>query len=218
AGGAGAGAAGAGGAGAGLAVPAWWPGVEGIDLLGEAPAVPEGARVCGRDALEAVRVEAGVPAMGAELTEKTIPAEAGVVGSSVSFTKGCYTGQELVARLDARGNRVPKRLLGVVVATGHLDSLGGPGDLGDVGGPGEGGDPGAGSDLGGGGLPPVGSELVVAASGKVVGTLTSVAFSPGLEAAVALAYVRREVDAPADLGLSWDGVTVPASVRELPLR
>ena len=33
---------------------------------------------------------------------------------SVSFTKGCYTGQELVARLDARGNNVPRRLVGVI--------------------------------------------------------------------------------------------------------
>ena len=45
--------------------------------------------------------------MGRELTDKTIPQEAGsLVEHTVSFTKGCYTGQELVARLDARGANV----------------------------------------------------------------------------------------------------------------
>ena len=48
--------------------------------------------------------------MGAELTEATIPAEAGqwLIDASVSFTKGCYTGQELVARIDSRGGNVPR--------------------------------------------------------------------------------------------------------------
>jgi folate-binding protein YgfZ len=48
--------------------------------------------------------------MGRELDEGTIPAEAGVVDRSVSFTKGCYTGQELVARIDSRGGHVPRHL------------------------------------------------------------------------------------------------------------
>ena len=52
--------------------------------------------------------------MGTELTGKTIAAEAGLVERTVSFTKGCYTGQELVARLDARGSNVARRLVGVV--------------------------------------------------------------------------------------------------------
>ena len=50
----------------------------------------------------------------AELTDKTIAAEAGLVERTVSFTKGCYTGQELVARLDSRGSNVARRLVGVV--------------------------------------------------------------------------------------------------------
>ena len=48
--------------------------------------------------------------MGSELDEKIIPAETNLVSRSVSFTKGCYTGQELVARLDSRGNNVPKHM------------------------------------------------------------------------------------------------------------
>ncbi len=61
------------------------------------------------------RIEAGIPAMGRELDGRTIAAEAGLVERTVSFTKGCYTGQELVARLDARGNRVARRLCGIVL-------------------------------------------------------------------------------------------------------
>ena len=57
------------------------------------------------------RIRSRWPAMGRELTEKTIPAEiAGLVEMSVSFTKGCYTGQELVARIDSRGGNVPRPL------------------------------------------------------------------------------------------------------------
>jgi folate-binding protein YgfZ len=69
-----------------------------------------------RDAYEAVRIEAGVPAMGAELTDRTIPAETGIVDRTVSFTKGCYTGQELVARIDSRGGHVPRHLRGLVLS------------------------------------------------------------------------------------------------------
>lgn len=57
-----------------------------------------------------LRICSGVPAMGTELVADTIPATAGIVDESVSFTKGCYTGQELVARIDSRGNRVPRSL------------------------------------------------------------------------------------------------------------
>ena len=69
-------------------------------------------------AAEVLRIEAGVPAMGAELTDRTIPAEAGqaVIDASVSFTKGCYTGQELVARVDSRGNNVPRQVRSLVLA------------------------------------------------------------------------------------------------------
>jgi folate-binding protein YgfZ len=71
------------------------------------------------EAYEVRRIEHGIPRMGRELDESTIPAASGIVDRSVSFTKGCYTGQELVARIDARGDRVPtrlRRLRGAVVA------------------------------------------------------------------------------------------------------
>jgi folate-binding protein YgfZ len=100
-----------------LRVPAGWPGVEGVDLLGPDVAPPPGVAAAGTDAYESLRIRAGVPALGAELTEATIPAEAGrwVIDASVSFTKGCFTGQELAARIDSRGGHVPRPLRGLLV-------------------------------------------------------------------------------------------------------
>ena len=94
------------------------PGLAGVDVLAPLPfAVELGLPEAGTDAYEVARIECGVPSMGAELTDATIPAEAGawLVSTSVSFTKGCYTGQELVARIDSRRAQVPRPLRGVVV-------------------------------------------------------------------------------------------------------
>jgi folate-binding protein YgfZ len=95
-----------------------WPGLPGVDWLGPDPGVPADVPVCPLEAYEIVRIESGVPAMGRELTDRTIPAEAGrqLVDRAVSFTKGCFTGQELVARIDSRGGHVPRLLRGVVIA------------------------------------------------------------------------------------------------------
>jgi folate-binding protein YgfZ len=118
-------------AGASLAVPAGWPRVgersgegetaEGADLLGPDARPPVGLPGADLEAYEALRIRAGVPAMGAELTDRTIPAEAGqwVLDASVSFTKGCFTGQELVARIDSRGGHVPRHLRGLVITQGE---------------------------------------------------------------------------------------------------
>lgn len=62
---------------------------------------------------EAARIRAGIPAMGREIDASTIPASLGVIDQAVSFTKGCYTGQELVARIDSRGGQAPTKLVGV---------------------------------------------------------------------------------------------------------
>jgi folate-binding protein YgfZ len=94
-----------------------YPGFSGCDLVDDAAELPAGVPRGDPGAFEAARIEAGLPAMGRELTDKTIPQEAGLVARAVSLTKGCYTGQELVARLDARGNRVARRLVGFVVAS-----------------------------------------------------------------------------------------------------
>jgi folate-binding protein YgfZ len=105
-------------AGAGGVVVEPWPGVAGIDVLGPSPEVPTGVPVVDPADHEAARIAAGIPKMGAELTDKTIPAETGLIDLTVSFTKGCYTGQELVARIDSRGGHVPRRLRGLAMAQG----------------------------------------------------------------------------------------------------
>ena len=61
-------------------------------------AVALGAAPIGRQALEALRIEARVPQWGSEFTEDNNPLESGLL-NEVSWTKGCYTGQEVVARL-----------------------------------------------------------------------------------------------------------------------
>ncbi len=66
--------------------------------------VAAGARPIGADAYEIARVEAGVPRFGAEIDASVLPAETGLVDQAVSFTKGCYVGQEPVARLHYRGH------------------------------------------------------------------------------------------------------------------
>ena len=62
-----------------------------------------GAAQVGPEAAEIIRIEAGTPRFGAEMSTETMPAEAGIVERAVSFTKGCYIGQEPVARLHYKG-------------------------------------------------------------------------------------------------------------------
>jgi folate-binding protein YgfZ len=84
---------------------------EGIDLFCAADdrgrllaaLLEAGAVEVSAEAVEIVRVEAGVPRFGAEMDSATMPAEAAIVDDAVSFTKGCYIGQETVARLHYKG-------------------------------------------------------------------------------------------------------------------
>ena len=62
------------------------------------------------DEWNAIRIEAGEPLMGIDVDETTIPQETGLVEAAVSFSKGCFLGQELVARLDSRHGRVNRHL------------------------------------------------------------------------------------------------------------
>jgi folate-binding protein YgfZ len=191
-----------------LVVPFSWNGWTGLDFLGAPDVIldpardplPAGLVAAGRDEVEACRIASGVPAMGSELTDKTIAAEAGLVERSVNFTKGCYTGQELVARLDARGSNVARRLVGVVGGTepdGPRLAFG--------------------MTLHGE-QPPAQSDDVVA--DKVVGTLTSAAWSTEFGAWVALAYLHRSVAVPGRVRVrSGDGLggAELAAVQALPL-
>jgi tRNA-modifying protein YgfZ len=84
---------------------------EGVDLIvaaGDAgrpreAVLADGAAEVGEQATEILRIEAGRPRFGAEMGTETMPAEAGIVEAAVSFDKGCYIGQEPVARLHYKG-------------------------------------------------------------------------------------------------------------------
>jgi len=143
----------------------------------------------GVDAYEPWRIEHGVPSMGAELVSgETIPAEAGqgIIDASVSFTKGCFTGQELVARVDSRGGNVPRQIRGLIIRDDRAD---GPG---------------------------IGTAVQV--DDATVGTITSLAWSPGFGAHVALASIARAVSPPAEALVRDAGRTWPARIEPLPLR
>jgi folate-binding protein YgfZ len=76
---------------------------------------PEGEEVSQEEA-ERARIEAGIPRWGHELDETILPAEAGLDETHISFSKGCYPGQEPIARLHYRGH-VNKRLRKLEVAS-----------------------------------------------------------------------------------------------------
>ncbi|HEX4668754.1 MAG TPA: folate-binding protein [Solirubrobacterales bacterium] len=83
----------------------------GIDLIAAAAhgerlrdaLLAAGAVEVSAQAAEILRIESGTPRFGAEMGTETMPAEAGIVEDAVSFTKGCYIGQETVARLHYKG-------------------------------------------------------------------------------------------------------------------
>jgi tRNA-modifying protein YgfZ len=177
---------------AAVVAPVEWNGWPGVDLLGppgsiELPSVPW----CGSGAFEAARIESGIPVMGRELTGAEIPAETGTVERTVSFTKGCFTGQELVARIDSRGATVPHRLHGLV-----LEDATDPALL-------------------------LAAELYLPDKARAVGRVTSAAECPGLGTTGALAYVHRSVPVPGPVQVAPAGSgredARPAEVRSLPM-
>ncbi len=82
-----------------------------------AAARQSGGRACGWRALETARIEAGIPRFGAEMDGTNLPPEAGIDARAISYTKGCYTGQEVIARLRTYG-QVAKALRGLRFADG----------------------------------------------------------------------------------------------------
>jgi folate-binding protein YgfZ len=126
-----------------------------IDGVGIALSL-DGATVCDAAAFEAVRIEVGFPWFGVDITEKNLPQEVDRNTKAISFTKGCYLGQETVARIDALGH-VNKLLRSLRFSNEAV--------------------------------PLPGTQLQT--GGAVVGEVTSAAFSPMLQAPLALGYVRR---------------------------
>lgn len=75
---------------------------------------PLGIRPVGTAAREALRIEAGLPKAGPDLNEDIVPPEANLEGKAFSLNKGCYPGQEVVARMDAYGS-VRRHLVGLIL-------------------------------------------------------------------------------------------------------
>jgi folate-binding protein YgfZ len=87
---------------------------EAFDRLREST-ITLGGRVVGGAAIEVARIEAGRPLWGVDMDDSTLPQEANLEAlNAISYTKGCYTGQEVVARLHFRGH-VNKRVVGLRV-------------------------------------------------------------------------------------------------------
>lgn len=74
-----------------------------------------GLQAFGSETREMLRLEAGLPMAGRDLTEEIVPPEANLEGKAFSLNKGCYPGQEVVARMDTYGS-VRRRLVGLVLA------------------------------------------------------------------------------------------------------
>jgi tRNA-modifying protein YgfZ len=83
----------------------------------------QGAIECGDDAFSARRIESGTPLFGRDFDDTNFPQEVGRDQQAISFTKGCYLGQETVARIDALGH-VNQQLVGVRFAEGDVPSHG----------------------------------------------------------------------------------------------
>jgi len=136
--------------------------------------VAHGAVLCAEAAFETVRIENGWPLYGRDITSENLPQEVDRNEQAISFTKGCYLGQETVARIDALGH-VNRTLCGL-----RFD---------------------------GEAVPRIGTDLSV--EDKVVGRVTSAAFSPKLDAPLALAYLRRGNNVPGQaVGLPPGGAVV----------
>ena len=89
-------------------------GAGGFDLLLTPEEIPADARWAGNAALNIARLEAGIPWMGRDTTPKTLPPELGAAYemAHISYTKGCYVGQEVLMRIHSRG-RTNRRWVGL---------------------------------------------------------------------------------------------------------
>lgn len=159
-----------------------WRGTSGTDLLGPSVEIPDGITEVDEEAFELLRIESGWPRTSRECSELVdpapIPGELGeaVVALAVSFTKGCYTGQELVVRTHSRGNNTPRRLR-------HLEIV----------------------DEAPAGAGPVGVGGTIWVGGESRGTVTSLARRPGGGLA-GLGLVHRSVEDPGVGEVDWNSI------------
>lgn len=87
--------------------------------------IAAGAATCGGEAFQAARIENGTPIFGNDISEENLPQEIGRDQLAISFIKGCYLGQETVARIDALGH-VNRMLCGVRFACDAVPEVGSP--------------------------------------------------------------------------------------------
>jgi folate-binding protein YgfZ len=84
-----------------------------------------GAVVAESETYDTLRIEAARPRFGVDMTTETIPLEAGIEDRAISFTKGCYVGQEVIIRVMHRGHgRVARRLVSIVLPSGNVPGHG----------------------------------------------------------------------------------------------
>jgi folate-binding protein YgfZ len=150
-----------------------------------------GASAAGLRAYHRLRVEAGTPLDGVDIDATNLPQEVGRTAQAVSFTKGCYIGQETIARIRTYGH-VNRSLVGLRFAQA---SEGCEPDVSPV---------------------PQGAKLYQA--GKEAGQVTSSVLSPRLGTIIALAYVRRGCEEPGTLlEIEVDRKRSSAEVSSLPI-
>jgi folate-binding protein YgfZ len=174
-------------------------GEAGFDLFveqGQADALKAAFAAAGAVALdeataEAVRIESGMPLFGRDMDEDTIPLEAGIESRAISFTKGCYVGQEVIVRITHRGGgRVAKKLVKWVA------------------------DPSA-------DIVPLPESRIFSfdpstslRAGKDIGRVTSAAFSPNVNRVVGLGYVHRDfAESGTDVTVVWNDSRIKAVVQ-----
>lgn len=80
-------------------------------------------KALGQEALEILRIEAGKPRYGVDFDEEIIPIEAGIQDEAISYTKGCFPGQEVIARIKTYG-QVKKQLSGLILEGAELPQKG----------------------------------------------------------------------------------------------
>lgn len=164
---------------------------DGFDLFVEAARaqslrdalISAGATPVSRESFETLRIEAGLPIYGIDMDENNVVTETNL-DDAISFTKGCYIGQEIIIRIKHRGH-VAKKLTGILIDES---------------------------------IPVVRDSRIISHDGKEIGRVTSSTYSPRLERAIALGYVKYDYLAPGtNVKISAAETEVSATIAELPL-
>lgn len=146
---------------------------------------------------DTLRIEAGTPLFGVDMTEDTIPVEAGIEDRAIDHQKGCYTGQEVIVRIRDRG-QVSKHLRWIFLGDSGIPKRGtglffaedDPGESLPI-------PSGAGSE----GASEAGSEAPVWGGGRKVGWITSACRSPRFGETIALGFIKRKVQVGSEVRL-----------------